>query len=329
MVGVLSNIEPDICILHLAQGVEYLWRNDFETALVEFDQAIAMRDHPMARWNRTLTLLAMGRYVEGFADMHTRRPYFRTPAHTGVPEWHGEDIRGKRLLVMHEAGFGDTIMFLRYVPMLTAMGIYVRLDVPPPLSRLMAQLAPVEPESEVDYYVATFDLPACLRQSIEAIPQPPYLQPHALVRAQWAQRIGNGAKKKIGVAWSSNTSHIGEHANGERSIDAVQFRALLDAPDCAVFSLQAHDREAAAQVGITAFEFADFAALASLMDEIVSIDTAALHIAGAIGHPNICAMLPFAKTWRWHNGSPWYPQMKLCEQTSVGDWPSAFAQRRT
>jgi hypothetical protein len=323
---------PDIYGLHVAQGVEYLWRNDFATALVEFDQAIAIRDRPLARWNRVLTLLALGRYAEGFAEIDTRRPYFPTPERPGVPQWRGEDISGKRLVVMHEAGYGDTIMFLRYVPMLKAMGIDVVLDVPPALARVAAQLAPVSSDSEVDYYCATFDLVALLHQSIDTIPPPPYLDVEAALRRQWAERVGNGGKKKIGIAWSSNTSHFGEHANGERSIAAVQFLQLLGADDCALFSLQGHDREQAVGCGVTAFEYADYAdvaAVASLMDEIVSIDTGALHITGAIGHPNIFAMLPFAKTWRWHNGCPWYPAMKLCEQIAVGDWPSAFAQRRS
>jgi ADP-heptose:LPS heptosyltransferase len=81
-------------------------------------------------------------------------------------------------------------------------------------------------------------------------------------------------------------------------------------------------------VAVPDFEdFADVAALASLMDEVVSIDTAALHVAGAIGHHDVTALLPFAPCWRWHCGSPWYPQIKLCRQKIPGDVSARAAGR--
>jgi ADP-heptose:LPS heptosyltransferase len=92
--------------------------------------------------------------------------------------------------------------------------------------------------------------------------------------------------------------------------------------------LQTQEREKATLHGIwadTFDDFADVAALVSLMDVVVSIDTAALHLAGALAHPNTFALLPYAATWRWLHGD-WYPDMKKCFSKSPGDWASAFAQ---
>ena len=84
---------------------------------------------------------------------------------------------------------------------------------------------------------------------------------------------------------------------------------------------------AADSVHVSDFEdFADCAALVSLLDEIVTVDTAAAHVAGAIGHPNVTVLLSYWASWRWEGGSPFYPWFKLCRQAAPGDWNSALAQ---
>jgi hypothetical protein len=96
------------------------------------------------------------------------------------------------------------------------------------------------------------------------------------------------------------------------------------------FSLQPQHRHSALMRNIRVLDisdFADVAALASLMDVVVSVDTAAAHVVGAIDHPNAYVLLPYAATWRWV-GNHWYPRLKLCQQNFPGDWESAFAQIR-
>jgi len=320
---------PDFNALHIFQGLEYFYRNDFHTALVEFDQALQIRDSAMARYNRAHALLALGRYSEAWSDFASRFEVYRdgmTFTETGhrlrrsLPQWDGAP--GRRVVLLHEAGFGDSVMFLRFVPLLHERAAIV-LDMPPPLRTLAAQCAPLGDDG--DAWLSMFDLPALLDP---LIPAPPYLQTDAGLRAYWACKIFNGDVRRIGIAWSSNTNHASEHENQTRSLPLADFLDLLPLRG-SLFSLQQHERELAECLGVHTPEltdFADVAALASLMDVIVSIDTAALHVAGAIGHQNVIAVLPWAPTWRWHAADRWYPQIKLCRAQAPGDWPSAFAQ---
>ena len=325
---------PDFHAFHIEQGLVYFYKNDFHTALVEFDRALQISDSAMARYNRAHALLALGRYAEAWPAFESRFEVYGvygdglTFTETGhrlrrtLPQWNGEP--GRRVVLLHEAGFGDTVMFLRFVRPLREAHVPLVLDVPEPLRALASQCASLGDDG--DAWFSMFDLPALLDP---VIPAPPYLaRPDTGLIAYWACKIFNGHARRIGIAWSSNTNHNGEHEHQTRSLPLAEFLDLLPF-EGALFSLQHHDRAEAERLGVHVPElqdFADVAALASLMDVVVSIDTAALHVAGAIGHPNVFAMLPWAPTWRWHAGNRWYPQIKLCCAQAPGDWPSAFAQ---
>lgn len=312
---------PDFHALHIEQGVEYFFRNDFHTAVVEFDQALQIRESPMARFDRALTLLSLGRYSEGWAD-YAARYQLRgdglalTSAGRSIrrraPQWRGEPAS---VIVLAEDGFGDTIMLMRFLPLINHPS---SVDVPRALRRLTGAGDVLVGEC----WCSFFDLPGLFDP---VIPEPPYLFPDPELVAGWRSKIANGDERRIGIVWSSNTHHRGEHVNQTRSMELEQFLALLPF-EGALFSLQAHDRQRAAWLGVNTpklKDFADVAALASLMDVVVSVDTAALHVAGAIGHPRVYAILPWAHTWRWRDAR-WYPQMKLCKAEAPGDWASAF-----
>jgi tetratricopeptide (TPR) repeat protein len=332
---------PDFNALHIEQGLECFYKNDFETALSEFEQAQQIRDSAMARYNKAHALLALGRYREAWPLFTSRFEVYRealTLTETGhrlmktLPRWNGEPWR--RVVLLHEAGYGDTIMFLRFAQHIPAD---VVLDVPESLKALAAQCAPLGDDGE--FWFSMFDLPGL----VPDIPPPPYLAPDPTRVALWDSKMWDSkmwdskmrdskiAKgKRIGIAWSSNTNHNGEHENQTRSLELEQFLNLLPIQG-EYFSLQYHDHESARAIcrGVQTpdiQDFADVAALSSLMDVIVSVDTAALHVAGAIGHPNTYAILPWGKTWRWYAADRWYPKIKLCQAKAPGDWPSAFAQ---
>jgi hypothetical protein len=320
---------PDIATQHLYTGLECFYVNDFASALVEFSMSAALRETGYATWNRAVTLLSLGRYQEGFADYAAWRKIFcneMTPVarqlYDTMPHWDGTP--GQDVIILHEQGFGDTIQLLRFVPIVKAMSRSVALEMPAPLKRLASQLAP-EPD-ENGYVATTYDLMTLLAMTQETIPPPPYLRPDPILREKWTRRIDR--RRRIGIAWSVKLGSGGEHPNAKREIALDQFLDLLGAHNTQLYSLQTQEREQADARGIHAFEFDDFAdvaALASLMDGIVSVDTAAAHLCGAIGHPNVSVLLPYAATWRWLNGN-WYPQVKQCRCTSPGNWTSAFAQ---
>jgi hypothetical protein len=302
----------------------------FDAALLHLDDALKLGESPNAHWNRALALLALGRYQEGFKEYRNKLLLFpQWPEgerlRRDLPLWSGEPLNGRRVVLIHEAGYGDTIMLSRYIKVLHEKNIDVAVAVPDPLRHLIGQLAPIVGEvGERDVQCQFFDLMWILDQSIRTIPVQPYLEPEIELKKKWERITSLQDKKKVGIAWSSIRD-----ANMWRSLELKQFLDCLDIPNAVFFSLQEHDSQLATKHGVWASKinnFADVAALASVMDMIVSVDTAALHVAGAIGHMNTYAVLPHVMCWRWQCDNPWYPNIKLCPQQKPDDWSSAFEQ---
>ena len=296
--------------------------------------SLALDENPYARFNRANALLALGRYEEGFRDWNVCRQIYRCELGERAKRWYFAERRpiwrgepDVPVIIVHEHGFGDAIQLMRFVPAVKALAQSVVLDVPEPLERLVSQLAPLADDDSEGYLAPWFDMAAVLKFPAEAIPPPPYIRPDEALTGRWANRIGNGGQRRVGIAWSVKLGSEHEHPSAKREIPLEQFLELLPF-DADLYSLQTQEREAANARGVHTMEFRDFAdvaAVAACMDGVVSVDTAALHVAGAIGHPCVHAVLPWAATWRWLNRD-WYPNMKLCKQTTPGDWASAFAQ---
>ena len=337
----LSNDLVGMHCLHLDMGYEAFHKNDFLTALTEFDMALAIEERPMARWDRALTLLALGRWREGFQDWRTNWQIHRaelTPLGTKLyfdqhrPRWRGE--LGARVIILAEAGFGDQLQMLRFVS-LARERADIKLDLPAPMQRLGKQLAPLAVDGdECDFVCPMFDMMPAL--GIDHIPPPPYLKadpfPRTGLAARWWRR------PVIGICWSTKFEGDTEHPSARRPIPLDEFLARLNPPsDCELVSLQTQERKEAMDRGINAPNYSDFADVAATVlqcDAICSIDSAAVHCAAACGHPACNVLLPFASTWRWQSGSSqsahsaWYPAVNLCKQSAPGDWPSAFANVR-
>jgi hypothetical protein len=306
---------------------ERIANGQFDAALADLNLALSCVSTSHAAWNRAMVLLTLGDYRNGVPALENRWALFPNlldvegKAAAGcAPLWRGEEIAGKRLLIYHEAGYGDSIMLLRFVPQLIALDAKVTLLMPPPLVRLAAQFAPVITRigERFDYRCPMFSLLAALKVTPETIPAAPYIQ----VDPNWEKPIVDDGRKRIGVCWSSERG-IGS----ERVLALEQMMAALP-DDAQLYSLQNHEQDVAARCGVWAFKFKDFAELAALlvrMDVVVSIDTAAINLAGAIGHPKANAVLPFAPVWRWHNPR-WFPRIIQCRQDRRGDWTSALSQ---
>ena len=325
------DLEADIATQHIYTGVNCFMQNDFESALVEFDQSLALEENPYARWNRALALLSLGRY-EGFRDWGVSRQIFRSQlSETGqwmqrtLRPWRGEP---EPVALLADAGYGDWIQLARFIPEIREIAGRVVLELPAPLARFGQQLGPIEADETIAYCAPMFDAVAALDPTPETVPPPPYLAPDPELRKHWSRRVLNGrGRLRIGIAWSVKLGSEHEHPNAKREIELDRLLAALP-PNAAIYSLQTQERHEARARRVHSFElsdFADVAAVASLMDAVVSIDTAALHVAGAISHPNAYALLPFAATWRWLAGN-WYPSMKLCRCDAPGDWDSALAK---
>jgi hypothetical protein len=306
--------------------------NHLVEALAEIDALVLQAPTTRALNNSAMILLAAGRWDEGFAQINWERPLARAALERGITPWHGEDIAGKRLLLLHDHGFGDSLMMLRYVPYLQARRADVIMLLPPELQRLAAQIGTVTANSirviEADYFCSMLMLAHALQVTPKTVlPNVPLVVDKKL-REQWRRRIGKTDKPRIGIAWSVGQVHPTDYP---REIPLAQLVEAL-APRGHLYSVQKQDAAAAQALGVATYELEDFADCAAMMlqmDMIVAVDTAALHLAGTIGHPRMFGLLSHWHSWRWL--APWYPadRVKLCCQSAPGDWASALAQLRS
>ncbi len=308
------------------------------------EQALALNPGNVeAKWNLSLVELLTGDFAAGWRDYEVRTKRKNAPRHFPEPRWRGESLNGARILLHAEQGLGDTLQFLRYVPLVQAAGGTVILDVQRSLLRLAAELPGIEtlvatgdPLPPFECHSPLMSLPAAFQTSIESIPaQVPYLRVPAEAK-QSAEGLEWPEKGlRVGLVWSGNPLFPEDRL---RSIPLSDFGALLALHGVRFFSLQMGPAASQlAQVDAQIIDLqaaiadmADTAALIEKLDLVITVDTAVAHLAGALGKP-VWVLLPFAPDWRWlmeRADSPWYPTMRLFRQPKFGDWPSVLERVR-
>jgi len=314
-----------------------------------FDKAtVLQKDYADAHFNAALSLLTLGDYARGFAEYEWR--WRRTGmidtrrAYRGAL-WLGEySLARKKILLHAEQGLGDTIQFARYAPLIARAGATVMIEVQPALKDLFASLAGVvsvhargETLPPYDVHCPLGSLPLALKTQAADIPtEIPYLQADESRIAKWRPVIEALPGKRVALAWAGNPAHANDR---NRSIDARLLEPLMAVEGASFVSLQrelrAGDQDVLAranikQPGSELADMADSAAILTLCDLLISVDTAGVHLAGAIGRAP-WVLLPFSPDWRWTLSgaqSPWYPQARLFRQPALGDWVSPIAQVR-
>lgn len=322
-----EDIIADVAAEAIRRGIKNLERHFLDEAIFEFDTAISVLPHfPHAHWNRGQALLMKGEYLEGFREFDWRFKLFGdTLWHKGIPIWCGESLVGKRLILWHEHGYGDSLMFLRYVPMLRGMGAEITLALPEPLRRLAREQFDAEVLDEVpesfdrfDYRCPIFSLPPVLDQTIENVPSAPYLSGNAQ-RATIAKD-----RPIIGIAWSGNRKNSRDK---HRSIKIDKFLSALDTRDHALYAIQQDELSIGREHGVITPTFSDFAETADClmaMDHIVTVDTSVAHLAGALAHPSLHVLVPFVAYWPWYQSAAWYPTAHVYRQEKPGEWAPLF-----
>lgn len=297
----------------LAELLERQGRFDEAEAAYRRVLQLAPRD-PSTAMTLGQLLLSQGRYEEGFALFEGR--FGLTPERAKpdlpYPEWRGEDVAGKTVLIWIEQGFGDQIQFARFAPRLKALGADVTLLCLQPLARLFAASLEVRVVAtsgriefpDPDYWVMTCSLAWRLGVGPQDIPAEPYLRAPS-----------PGPTLPAGFKVGLMTAGSPAHANDEnRSLPAAQ-AARLKAMAPTVIDLSP------ASTG--ARDFADTAAVIAQLDLVVSVDTSVAHLAGAMGKPCWVLLPEIGVDWRWFRGrtdSPWYPSARLYRQSNPGDW---------
>jgi tetratricopeptide (TPR) repeat protein len=319
--------------------------NRHAETLASFEQALAIKpDFAAAHLNEAHALLLTGQFERGWEEYEWRwqnEPLSGRKRHFAQPLWNGTDnIEGKTIFVHAEQGFGDTLQFCRYVPLLAERGAYVIVEVQPELKRLLSGLedahviARGEPVPPFDVHCPLLSLPRAFGTTLATIPQPrapPVVPPELLQK--WRSRLGPSARPRVGLAWSGRPTHPNDH---NRSIPSSAMLALLALP-IEIVSLQKevrsadqtflHDHRAEiADFGSELTNFLETAALLSSIDLVISVDTAVAHLACTLGRPT-WILLPFAPDWRWlldRKDSPWYPSARLFRQPRIGDWDNVI-----
>jgi tetratricopeptide (TPR) repeat protein len=314
-----------------------------------YRRALALRpDDPALHWNEAIAKLLHGDFAEGWREYEWRwaMPSFQKHRRCLTqPLWTGEQsIAGQTILLHAEQGYGDTIQFCRYVEQVETLGARVILEVPPALVSLLARMnhaARVVARGDrlpmFDLHCPLLSLPRALGTRVETIPcDVPYLRPSPDAAAAWRARLGSAASPRVGIAWSGSLAHKNDH---NRSMTLAAFARLL-VPGIKYVCLQkelrpADERVLAERSDIQVFgdqlgDFDDTAGLVSAMDLVISVDTSAAHLAGALGRP-VWLLLPFRPDFRWlldRADSPWYPTMRLFRQRGPGDWDSVIEPAR-
>ncbi len=300
-----------------------------------------------AYFNLAYVLLRRGSFEEGWRCLESRTSHGYIENHFTFPRWRGESLRGKSLIIGFEGGHGDMIHFCRYASELKAMGA-ARISVAcqPGLKALFGTLTGVDealyfpeqvPATGWDFWTLPLSLPYYCQTRLHNIPaQIPYLRADPARVAKWSSLLPPSGFR-VGLVWKGNPRFENDE---NRSLPSLEVLAPLGrARGVHFISLQKGHGEKRTQrppaglhlldLGGKLRDFADTAAIISGLDLVISVDTAVVHLAGAMGKP-CWVLLPDQLTdWRWLTGrsdSPWYPKgMRLFRQGGQGGWSEVVA----
>jgi tetratricopeptide (TPR) repeat protein len=340
-------IKPDYAEGWNNRGIVLRDMKRLDVALASFEQASSIRpDYADAHVSAAHLRLLAGDFATGW-KMHEWRwrhgSLLRARRYFPQPLWLGESVvAGKTILLHAEQGFGDTIQFCRYASLLAERGARVVIEAPRPLTALLSTLdgaasvvAQGDPLPAFDLHCPLLSLPLAFRTGLTDVPaRVPYLQAPPERVEGWRPRLAAAGAPRIGLAWSGNPAHTNDR---NRSIALDRLAPVFEL-GAGVVSLQKSIRpDERAWLGLRPNclhlgdelrDFADTAALVSLLDVVISVDTSVAHLAGALAKP-VWVLLPFLPDWRWlldRDDSPWYPTARLFRQPAIGDWDGAIAR---
>lgn len=337
-------ISPEDIRAYQNLGVALQAQGRVAEAAACFETALALRpDYATARWNRAMLKLLTGNLREGFRDFEARFDK-NDPVpvhHAGVPLWGGTPFHGKTLLVHAEQGFGDTFQFVRYLHLAAERGDDIIFECQhESLQDLLADSFPRvrtvirgESLSGIGCQIPLLSLPRVFGTTLDTIPsRVPYIVPSREKVEKWKMRLEENTGFRIGLVWAGRAK-----PDPKRSASLQALAPLATVPGVVFFSLQVGEGSEQLQnppggmkIHDYTNEFGDFsqtAAFIANLDLVITIDSAAAHLAGAM-KKQVWVLLPYASDWRWMSGradSPWYPTMRLFRQRRAGDWHGPVA----
>jgi hypothetical protein len=324
--------------------------DDRDQAIACLLRAIGLRhDHADGHLALGQNLLAMGQFEPGWIEYEWRNQTEAgkgsLPKMTSAP-WNGMRIKNGRLLMVGDQGYGDTIQFARYIPLIADRCQELILGCSAEMSPLLAKIPGVKQYchrwTDVPGHAAhclLSGVPRLVHTTLETIPaNVPYLFAEQQRIAAWRQRLDTtlpNSHRRIGLAWTGRPTHPNDR---RRSMSLDRLAPIATAGRACFVSLQkpvpTADQLALAQFpGLTDLsadltDFGETAAIIASLDLVITVDTAIGHLTGAMGRP-VWILLPRTSDWRWlldRTDSPWYPTARLFRQTTLGAWDPVIAE---
>jgi tetratricopeptide (TPR) repeat protein len=318
-----------------------------DEALAAYGRALALKPElAEAHFSRSFVLLLLGDYAAGWKDYEWRWriPALNAPARRfAQPIWDGGELPAGTILLHAEQGLGDTLQFVRYAPLVAQRCAQVVLECQPELKDLLQRVSGVQRVLAKGEALPAFaahaplmSLPGIFGTTLDTVPwSGAYVHADAARIASWREFTPlDDGRLRVGLVWAGRPQQWDDR---KRSIE-LQLLAPLAQENVSFYSLQ--KGEAAAQAAAPPpgmrlidlspriLDFSDTAALTSLLDLVITIDTSVAHLGGAMGLPT-WVLTAHAPDWRYHLGrddQPWYPTMRLFRQERDGDWSGAIAK---
>jgi Flp pilus assembly protein TadD len=325
-----------------------------------FDQALSLEPElARARHNRGHVRLRNLNFVEGWRDYEARKDDPKSGFEArdfGVPEWQGEGLTGKKILVWGEQGLGDQIFHAGALQNLIGRAGQVVLECEPRLAALFERsfpaifVVPRADSGESQVVVAGLDLQVssgslgrwCRPDVSDVSTASRYLKADSSKAQTLRKKYGTefGDRPMVGVSWCSHRVGVGPHKSTNLAADWAPIFAAL--PNAVFVSLQygkqsdvARDIAAVTKAfpNVTFLQDGDvdatrnidaLAAQVAGLDAVVSVSNTTVHLAGALGIPT-WTFVPIgpSRLWYWldgRKGSPWYSSMTLAWQKEIGSW---------
>lgn len=318
---------------------------DIAGALAAYDRALELKpDHAEAHLNRSMARIAAGDWRRGWEEYEWRWRGARENPGAGrdfpCPQWRGEPLGGRVVLLHAEQGFGDALQFVRYAPLVAERGGRVIVECQSELLRLFGRLPGIaqlvargDPLPPFDLHCPLMSLPHAFGTLPDTVPGAPYLTADPLRASAWRERLAAYPGVRVGVVWAGNPRRhdpVAHLIDRRRSLRFEQILPWLETPGCAFFSLQKGEAEAGlpatgsrlVDLAPALHDFDDTAAAIAALDLVVGVDTSVVHLAGGLGKP-VWMLSRFDACWRWGSAgetTPWYPTMRIFRQEAYADW---------
>lgn len=340
--GLMRSI-PNNSLIRLNRALVMLQTDRYDEAISEINIVLIREpENDKARFARGFARLVLGQYELGFKDYECRiKDDINEP---DVPLWTGaEDLTWKTILVHSEMGYGDNIMFMRYVPLLVERGANVVVVVPesqraivPDLKRVTVATADRSTWPRLDYWIRFMSLALAFKTTVKTVPRPVDLAFNPDDTGFWNELIAS-PRLKVGLCWSGSRR---SRYDAWRSIPLAELAPLFDLPGVQFYSLQIDCRETDIEtrsalniIDLESYmtDFGQTAHALRQLDLVITCDTALAHLAGTVGVPTWVMLTAFRTYWLWmkgRNDTPWYPSVRFFRQREYGEWGPVVASVR-